>query len=45
MFETFGDFFWSFMALSGLMFWVCVVLFVIMVIKRNRRKNGGRNVY
>jgi len=42
MFESFGDFFWSFMALSGVMFWVCVVIFVMMVIRRNRRKFGFR---
>lgn len=45
MFETFGDFFWSFMALSGVMFWVCVLIFVGLVIRRNGRKFGGRNVY
>jgi len=45
MFETFGDFFWSFMALSGVMFWVCVLIFVGLVIRRNRRKVGGRDVY
>ena len=45
MFETFGDFFWTFMALSGVMFWVCVLIFVGLVIRRNRRKFGGRNVY
>lgn len=45
MFETFGDFFWTFMALSGVMFWVCVVIFVGLVIRRNKRKFGGRNVY
>ena len=45
MFDSFGDFFWSFMALSGVMFWVCVLIFVVMVIKRNRRKFGRRDVY
>jgi hypothetical protein len=33
------------MALSGFMFWLCVVIFAVMVIKRNRKKFGGRNVY
>lgn len=42
LFDSFGSFFWSFMALSGVMFWVCVTIFVIMVIRRNRRKFGGR---
>jgi len=26
------------MAMSGFMFWICVVIFVGMVIKRNREK-------
>lgn len=38
MFDSFGDFFWSFMALSGVMFWVCLVGFVFMVIRRQREK-------
>lgn len=45
MFNSFGDFFWTFMALSGFMFWLCVLIFAVMVIKRNRKKYGGRNVY
>jgi hypothetical protein len=45
MFDSFGNFFWTFMALSGLMFWVCVAIFVVLVIRRNHRKFGGRNVY
>jgi hypothetical protein len=39
MFDSFGDFFWSFMALSGVMFWVCVAGFAAMVIRRQRIKN------
>jgi hypothetical protein len=39
MFDSFGDFFWSFMALSGVMFWVCVAGFVGLVIRRQRIKN------
>lgn len=39
MFDSFGDFFWSFMALSGVMFWVCVAGFVMLVIRRQRIKN------
>jgi hypothetical protein len=38
MFDSFGDFFWSFMALSGVMFWVCLAGFVMLVVKRNREK-------
>ena len=38
MFESFSDFFWTFMAMSGFMFWVCLVIFLGMVIKRNRAK-------
>jgi heme/copper-type cytochrome/quinol oxidase subunit 2 len=38
MFDSFEDFFWTFMAMSGFMFWICVVIFVGMVIKRNRAK-------
>ena len=45
LFDSFGSFFWSFMALSGVMFWVCVTIFVIMVIRRNRRKFGRRDIY
>lgn len=41
MFESFGDFFWTFMAMSGFMFWLFFLAFVVMVIKR-RRKNKGR---
>jgi heme/copper-type cytochrome/quinol oxidase subunit 2 len=40
MFESFGDFFWTFMAMSGFMFWICFVGFVMLIIKR-RRKNKG----
>ena len=40
MFDSFGDFFWTFMAMSGFMFWISVVIFVGMVIKRNRAKKG-----
>ena len=25
--------------------WICVVIFVVMVIRRNRKKFGSRNVY
>lgn len=42
LFDSFGSFFWAFMTLSGFMFWLCVVIFVIMVIRRNRRKFGSR---
>jgi len=42
MFNTFGEFFWAFMAMSGFMFWICMVGFIAMVIKRNRAK---RKVY
>lgn len=45
MFNSFSDFFWTFMALSGVMFWVCLVIFIVLVIRRNRRKFGNRNVY
>lgn len=45
MFDSFGDFFWTFMALSGVMFWICLALFVVMVVKRNRRVFGRRDVY
>ena len=45
MFDSFGNFFWTFMAMSGLMFGLCVVIFIELVIRRNRRKFGGRNVY
>ena len=45
MFDSFGNFFWTFMAMSGLMFWFCVVVFIVLVIRRNRRKFGGRDVY
>lgn len=38
MFESFGDFFWTFMAMSGFMYWCCLAIFVGMVIKRNREK-------
>jgi len=38
MFDSFGDFFWSFMALSGVMFWVCLAGFIALVVKRNRAK-------
>ena len=42
MFNSFGEFFWAFMSLSGVMFWVCLTIFVGMVIKRNREK---RRIY
>lgn len=42
MFDSFGSFFWSFMALSGLMFWVCMAIFILLVVKRQRTK---RRVY
>jgi preprotein translocase subunit YajC len=38
MFDTFGEFFWAFMAMSGFMFWICMVGFILMIIKRNRAK-------
>ena len=38
MFDSFSDFFWTFMAMSGFMFWICLAIFVGMVIKRNREK-------
>ena len=38
MFNSVGEFFWAFMSLSGFMFWIGVVIFVGMVIKRNRAK-------
>jgi len=41
MFESFGDFFWTFMAMSGFMFWICFAGFVMLVIKRKRNKQGG----
>jgi hypothetical protein len=41
MFESFGDFFWTFMAMSGFMFWICVAIFVALVIKRQRNKRRG----
>jgi hypothetical protein len=41
MFESFGDFFWTFMAMSGFMFWICLAGFVMLVIKRNRAKRKG----
>lgn len=39
MFNSFGEFFWAFMSLSGFMFWISVLIFVILVIRRNRDKN------
>ena len=39
MFESFNEFFWTFMAMSGVMFWISVLIFVILVIRRNREKN------
>lgn len=45
MFDSFGSFFWMFMALSGLMFWVVFAVFVVLVVRRNKRKFGGRDVY
>ena len=41
MFESFGDFFWTFMAMSGFMFWICVLIFVSLVVKRRRDKQRG----
>ena len=41
MFESFGDFFWTFMAMSGFMFWICFAVFGAMVIRRNRAKRKG----
>jgi heme/copper-type cytochrome/quinol oxidase subunit 2 len=41
MFESFGDFFWTFMAMSGFMFWICVVIFVFLVVRRRREKKGA----
>lgn len=38
MFDSFGNFFWTFMALSGLMFWLCVAIFVVLVVKRQKEK-------
>tara|TARA_R110000868_G_scaffold20734_6_gene87262 strand:+ start:1956 stop:2090 length:135 start_codon:yes stop_codon:yes gene_type:complete len=38
MFNTFGEFFWAFMAMSGFMFWICMIGFIAMIIKRNRAK-------
>jgi heme exporter protein D len=38
MFDSFSDFFWSFMALSGFMFWICVVIFVVLLVIRGRTK-------
>lgn len=38
LFDSFSNFFWSFMALSGLMFWICVAGFVVLVVKRQREK-------
>jgi len=40
MFESFGDFFWTFMAMSGFMFWIFFAGFVALVIRRNRQKRG-----
>jgi uncharacterized membrane protein len=39
MFESFGEFFWAFMSLSGFMFWISVLIFILLVIRRNREKN------
>lgn len=38
MFDSFGEFFWTFMAMSGFMFWLCLVIFIGMVMKRQRAK-------
>jgi len=38
MFNSFGEFFWAFMAMSGFMFWICMLGFIAMIIKRNRAK-------
>lgn len=38
MFNSFGEFFWTFMALSGLMFWACAALLSVLVINRIRTK-------
>ena len=43
MFDSFGDFFWSFMALSGVMFWVCVSVVIMLAVRRIRNK--GRRIY
>jgi len=41
MFESFGDFFWTFMAMSGFMFWIFFVGFVVLIVKRRRNKQRG----
>jgi hypothetical protein len=41
MFNSFGEFFWAFMSLSGIMFWICFAAFVMMVVKRSRNKRRG----
>jgi heme/copper-type cytochrome/quinol oxidase subunit 2 len=41
MFESFGDFFWTFMAMSGFMFWISFAAFLVMVIKRRRNRRRG----
>ena len=41
MFNSFNEFFWAFMSLSGIMFWVCFVGFVVLIAKRKRNKQGG----
>jgi hypothetical protein len=41
MFNSFNEFFWAFMSLSGIMFWVCFVGFVVLIVKRKRNKQGG----
>ena len=38
MFNTFGEFFLAFMSLSGFMFWICMVAFIALVVRRNRAK-------
>jgi hypothetical protein len=41
MFNSFNEFFWAFMSLSGIMFWICFVVFVMLIIKRKRNKQGA----
>lgn len=42
MFDSFSEFFWAFMSLSGIMFWVCFIGFMVLVAKRRRSKYGQR---
>jgi hypothetical protein len=41
MFNSFNEFFWAFMSLSGIMFWVCFVGFVVLIVRRKRNKQGA----